>query len=66
MLTNMKSFHDPIIAEVRHNREILQEMYGGWEGYCKHLDEDCPRLEAQGWHFVTPEEHSERIARHHR
>jgi hypothetical protein len=60
----VKGFYDPIVAEVRRNREKLQEMYGGWDGYLKHQEEDLPRLEAEGWHFVTPEEHATRIARH--
>jgi hypothetical protein len=52
----MNSYYDPIVAEVRHTREKLQEKYGGWEGYLKHQKDDRPRLEAEGWHFVTPDE----------
>jgi hypothetical protein len=29
----------------------------------KHLDEMRPIMEAEGWHYVTPEEHAARIAR---
>jgi hypothetical protein len=52
----MNSHQDPIVAEVRHIRAELQEKYGGWEGYLKHQKDDRPRLEAEGWHFVTQEE----------
>jgi len=51
-----KGFIDPIVAEVRRNREELLEMYGGIEGYRKHLDEMRPIYEAQGWKYLTPEE----------
>jgi hypothetical protein len=52
----MNGYYDPIVAEVRRTREKLQEKYGGWEGYLKHQEEDRPRLEAEGWHFVSQEE----------
>ena len=47
--------HDPI-AEVRRNREMLLEKHGGVEGLRKHMAEQRPLLEKQGWTFVTPEE----------
>ena len=46
---------DPI-AEVRRNRELLLEKYGGIDGLLKHMDEERPKLEAQGWKFVSIEE----------
>ena len=46
---------DPI-AEVRRNRELLLEKYGGIDGLHKHMDEERPKLEAQGWKFITVEE----------
>ncbi len=46
---------DPI-AEVRRNRELLLEMYGGIEGLLKHMDEERPALEEQGWVFVSIDE----------
>jgi hypothetical protein len=52
----MKGFYDPIIAEVRRNRKRLFEMYGGFDGLSKHMDEERPRLEKEGWRFVTKEE----------
>ena len=46
---------DPV-AEVRRNRESILEQYGGMEGWHKHLKEQRPQLEAQGWKFMTVEE----------
>ncbi len=43
---------DPV-AEVRRNRELLLEMYGGIEGLLKHMDEERPLLEAQGWVYPS-------------
>jgi hypothetical protein len=52
----MKYIDTDIVAEVRKNREELLADYGGIEGYLKHLDEDRPRLEREGWKFVDMEE----------
>ena len=46
---------DPV-AEVRRNRELLLEKYGGIEGLLKHMDEEHPKLEQQGWKFISVEE----------
>jgi hypothetical protein len=46
---------DPV-EEVRRNRELLLEMYGGIEGLHKHMDEERPKLEKQGWKFLSDEE----------
>ena len=46
---------DPV-WEVRRNRELLLEKYGGIEGLHKHMDEERPDLEKQGWKFITAEE----------
>jgi hypothetical protein len=54
---------DEIMAECRERKAHVIEKYGGWEAYHKHLQEDRPRLEAEGWHFETPEEREARIAR---
>jgi hypothetical protein len=56
-------YDDEIMAECRQRNAELRERYVDDEGYNKHLDEERPRLEAEGWHFVTPEEHAARIAR---
>ena len=46
---------DPI-AEVRQNRELLLEKHGGIEGLLKHMNEERPKLEQQGWKFVSIED----------
>jgi hypothetical protein len=46
---------DPV-AEVRRNRELLLEKYGGIEGLHEHMDNERPNLEAQGWKFISTEE----------
>ena len=46
---------DPV-AEVHRIRAELLEEYGGVTGYLKHLGEDRPRLEREGWRFASPEE----------
>jgi hypothetical protein len=56
-------WEDEIMAEHRQRVAELRERYVDDEGYNKHLDEERPRLEAEGWHFVTPEEHAARLAR---
>jgi hypothetical protein len=56
-------WEDEIMEECRQRKAELLERYGGWEGYCKHLDETRPYWEAQGWHFETPEEQAARWAR---
>ena len=52
----MSIFGEDPVAEVRRNREMLLEKYGGIEGWHKHMEEDRPRLEALGWKFITVEE----------
>ena len=57
---------DPV-AEVRRNREILLEKHGGIGGLHKHMDEERPILEQQGWKFISVDEilmqkHSKTIA----
>ena len=52
----MKSIDIDPIAEVRRNRELLLEKYGGIDGLLKHMNEERPKLEEQGWKFVTIEE----------
>ena len=46
---------DPV-TEVRRNRELLLERYGGIDGLHKHMDEVRPELEKQGWKFITVDE----------
>jgi hypothetical protein len=47
--------NDPV-AEVRRNREALLEQYGGIDGLRKHMDEERPELEKQGWKFMSVED----------
>jgi hypothetical protein len=56
----MKAYCDEIVAEVRRNREKLLEMYGGIDGLHKHMDEERPRLEKEGWKFISAEEFGKR------
>ena len=44
------------VAEVRRNRELLLEKHGGIDGLHKHMEEERPELEKQGWKFVSVEE----------
>jgi hypothetical protein len=46
---------DPV-EEVWRIRKELLEMYGGMEGLHKHMDEQRPRWEKEGWKFMTAEE----------
>jgi hypothetical protein len=57
----MKDYRDEIVAEVRQNRAKLLEMYGGIEGLQKHMDEERPRLEKEGWKFISAEEFGKRV-----
>jgi hypothetical protein len=56
----MKGYCDEIVAEVRQNQVRLLEMYGGIEGLHKHMDEERPRLEREGWKFISAEEFGKR------
>ena len=44
------------LAEVHRIRAELLKEYGGIKGYLKHLSEDRPRLEKEGWRFAGQEE----------
>jgi len=53
----MMTYIDPDpIAEVRRNRELLLEKYGGIDGLHEHMDEERPQLEVLGWKFISVEE----------
>jgi hypothetical protein len=56
----MKYVDEDPVAEVHRIRAELMEEYGGMAGYRKHLADDRPRLEREGWHFETPEESAAR------
>jgi hypothetical protein len=57
-------FVDEVMRDCWERKAQVSAEMANWEAYTKHLDEDRIRLEAAGWHFVTPEEHAARIARH--
>ena len=52
----MNYLDEDLVAEVHRVRAELLEEYGGIKGYLKHLNEDRPRLEKEGWRFITAEE----------
>jgi hypothetical protein len=56
---------DEIMADCRRRKAQLIEMYGGIEGLHKHMDEERPRLEKDGWNFVDADEFRERNRRRH-
>ena len=51
-------YQDEIITEVRRNRAQLLEIYGGMKGLQRHMKEERPNLEKEGWHFISAEEFS--------
>ena len=54
---------DPIVAEVRRNREaMLAEFDGDTKKLTAYLESKRPELEAAGFHFVTEEERQARLA----
>ena len=57
----MTYYRDEILEEVRERRAHLLEKYGGFEGYMKHLSEDRPRFEKEGWHFAALREVATRV-----
>ena len=52
----MKYIDTDPVAEVRRNRELLLEKYGGIDGLHKHMDAERQEWEKRGWQFVTVEE----------
>jgi hypothetical protein len=54
---------DPIVAEVRRNREaILAEFGGDTKKLTAYLESKRPEMEAAGFRFVTEEERQARLA----
>jgi hypothetical protein len=49
-------FVDEVMRDCWARKAHVAEKYGGWEGLMKHMDEDRPRLEKEGWKFITVEE----------
>jgi hypothetical protein len=49
----MGNITDNPVTEVRRNRELLLEMYGGIDGLLKHMEKERPVLEDAGWVFAS-------------
>jgi len=49
----MKYIDTDLVAEVRHNRELLLERHGGIDGLHRYMDENKTKLEEEGWKFVS-------------
>lgn len=45
-----------LVAEVRKARERLLQRFGGIDGLHRHMDEERPLLEKQGWKFASLDE----------
>ena len=57
-----EKYHDPIVAEVRRNREaMLAEFDGDTKKLTEYLKSKRPELEAAGFHYETEEERRVRI-----
>jgi hypothetical protein len=55
-MINDDLYEDEVMRDVWERKAHVAAMYPTWEAYMKHLDEDRPRLEAEGWKFVSPED----------
>jgi hypothetical protein len=56
-------FYDPIVAEVRKNREeMLAEFGGDTKKLTEYLESKRPEMEAAGLRFETEEERQARLA----
>ncbi|MCL1808094.1 MAG: hypothetical protein FWG31_10400 [Oscillospiraceae bacterium] len=58
-----EKYYDPIVAEVRRNREAMLAEFGGdTKKLTAYFESKRPEMEAAGFHFVTEEERQARIA----
>jgi hypothetical protein len=58
-----EKFNDPIVAEVRKNREeLLAEFGGDTKKLTAYLESKRPEREAAGFRYVTEEERQARLA----
>lgn len=62
MNQNLYPWDDEIMAEVRQNKANLLARYGGIDGLLRHLDDERPNLELEGWKFVDTTEISKKPA----
>jgi hypothetical protein len=61
-----ETFYDPILAEVRKNREeMLAEFGGDSKKLTAYLESMRPEMEAAGFHFETEEKRHARIVWNH-
>jgi superoxide dismutase len=49
----MKTRWRAVLSEVRQIKAGIMREYGSLEAWHKHLDEERPKLEKQGWKFIT-------------
>ena len=58
-----EKFYDPIVAEVRKNREeLLAEFGGDTQKLTAYLESKRPEREAAGFRYVTEDERQARLA----
>jgi hypothetical protein len=57
-------FVDEVMRDCWERKAQVSAEMADKEAYRKRQQEDRIRLEAEGWHFETPEEFAARIARH--
>jgi hypothetical protein len=55
-MINDDLYEDEVMRDVWERKAHVAARYPTWEASMKHLDEDRPRLEAEGWKFVSPED----------
>jgi hypothetical protein len=62
-MTNEDLYEDEVMRDVWQRKAEASKIIAEWEKNPKLRDEFEAQLEAEGWHFVTPEETAERIKR---
>ena len=51
---NNELFVDEVMRECWKHKEELAAEFPTWEALYDHLHENRPRLEAEGWKFISP------------
>jgi hypothetical protein len=49
-------YEDEVMRDVWERKAQVSAEMADLKAYMKHLEEDRPRLEAEGWKFVSPED----------
>ena len=62
-MTNEDLYEDEVMRDVWQRKAEASKISTEWKKNPKLHEEFKAKLEAEGWHFVTPEETSERIKR---